>query len=127
MAAPSEWVELTKVNGEIDAQLVAGGLANEDIETHLEKDPGVWRYGASDPFALVTLFVHRDHLDRARALLDETRSELYEFEDVPGPPEPPELPDPFIRNRSLRWWLAALVAGGLVLAMLNSAFSEVVF
>ena len=127
MAAPSEWVELTKVNGEIDAQLVAGGLDNEGIETHLEKDPGVWRYGASDPFALVTLYVHRDRLEDARHLLEETRSELYEFDQDFGPPDPVELPDPFIRSRPLRWWLAAIVAGGLVIAMLRATLSEAFF
>src|SRR5688500_600591 len=109
MASPSEWAELTKVNGEIDAQLVAGGLENEGIETHLEEGPGVWRYGASAPFALATIYVHPDRLGDALHLLDETRSELYEFEQDFGPPDPVELPEPFIRNRPLRWWLAAVV------------------
>lgn len=126
MSAAPEWIELTKANGEIDAQLIAGGLESEGIATHLEKDPGVWRYGASDPFALVTIYVHRDRLVQARKLLNEAPSESYEFDEVEES-EGGELPDPFIRSRPLRWWLGALIAGGLVLAVVRSTLTNLLF
>jgi hypothetical protein len=121
-----EWVELTKANGEIDAQLIAGGLASEGLETYLQKDPGVWRYGASDPFALVSIYVRPDRLGQAQKLLEESNAQSYEFEEA-GPVEFSEFPDPLIRSRPLRWWLAAFVAGGLILALIRSAVPDVLF
>jgi len=121
-----EWVELTKANGEIDAQLIAGGLESEGIGTHLEKDPGVWRYGASDPFALVSIYVRPDQLSDAQKLLKESNAQSYEFEDA-GSVEVGELPDPLIRSRPLRWWLAAFIAGGLILALVRAAVPDVLF
>ena len=126
MSAAPEWVELTKANGDIEAHLIAGGLQTEGIETRLEKHPGVWRYGASDPFELISIYVHPAQLSKAETLLGEADPDAYEFEDTDSPQQV-ELPDPFIRNRSLRWWLAAFVAGGLILAMLRSAIPEVLF
>lgn len=126
MSAGPEWVELTKANGEIDAHLIAGGLESEGIETHLEKHPGVWRYGASDPFALVSIYVRPVHLGKAQKLLGEVDPESYEFEETGTPPQV-ELADPFIRSRPLRWWLAAFVAAGLILALVRSAIPEVLF
>ncbi len=108
------WVELTKTNGEIDAQLVAGGLEAEGIRTHLEKAPGVWRYGASDPFALVTIYVPDDQLVNARALISDPSADHFEFDQPEPPPEAPELPDPFLRSRPLRWWIAALGGGARI-------------
>lgn len=126
MPAAPEWVELTKANGEIDAHLIAGGLESEGIETHLEKDAGVWRYGATDPFALVTVYVRASRLADARKLLSETGPEAYEFESEQST-EGTESPDLLIRNRSLRWWVAALIAIGLALALLRSSIPEVLF
>lgn len=126
MSVAPEWIELTKANGEIDAQLIAGGLESEGIATHLEKDPGVWRYGASDPFALVTIYVHLDRLAQARQLLNEAPTESYEFDEVEEL-EAAELSDLFIRSRPLRWWVAAFIAGGLVLALLRSSLTDVLF
>lgn len=126
LPASPEWVELTKTNGEIDARLVAGNLESEGIETHLEKAPGVWRYGASDPFALVTVYVHEDDVERAERLLRESSPEAYEF-DKSESHDDVELVDPFIRSRPLRWWIAAFIAGGLILALMRSTVSEVLF
>ena len=87
----------------------------------------MWRYGATDPFALVSIYVHPDRLAEARRLLDEASAESYEFEDVSGPPDLVEMPDPFIRNRPLRWWLAAFVAAGLILALVRSSLTDLLF
>lgn len=126
MSAAPEWVELTKANGDIEAHLIAGDLESEGIDTHLEKHPGVWRYGASDPFELISIYVRPTHLPQAQKLLGEADPASYDFEETDSPAEE-ELPDPFIRSRSLRWWLASFVAGGLILAMLRSAIPEVLF
>lgn len=126
MAIAPEWVELTKANGDIEAHLIAGGLESEGIDTHLEKHPGVWRYGASDPFELISIYVRPAQLPQAQKLLGEAAAESYDFEETESPSQA-ELPDPFIRSRPLRWWLAAFVAGGLILAMLRSAIPEVLF
>ena len=126
MSAAPEWVELTKANGDIEAHLIAGDLESEGIDTHLEKHPGVWRYGASDPFELISIYVRPVQLPQAQKLLSEAAAESYAFEETDSSPQT-ELPDPFIRSRPLRWWLAAFVAGGLILAMLRSSIPEVLF
>ncbi len=118
-----DWIELTKVNGEVDAQLVAGSLENEGIPTRLQKSSGEWRYGAADAFVLIAIYVPGDRIDEARDLLDHpTGQEAAGFDidqtfraDVSDASEDPAA-DPFFRSRPLRWWVAALILVGLIVA-----------
>lgn len=119
----ADWVELTKVNGEIDAQLVAGSLENEGIPTRLQKSSGEWRYGAADAFVLVAVYVPDDRVQEASDLLQHPSIEAgpggggIEASDDP-------TADPFVRSRSLRWWIAALILVGLLLAFVQSDVME---
>lgn len=113
-----DWVELTKVNGEIEANVVAGSLENEGIPTRLQKTAGVWRYGAADAFVLIAIYVPEDRLAEAMELVDHPSGAA---DDLEGPDEAldPDA-DPFARRASVRWWVAALVLAGLVLALFQS-------
>lgn len=116
-----EWVELTKVNGEIEANVVAGSLDNEGIPTRLQKTAGVWRYGAADAFVLIAIYVPEERYEEAAALVAHPSGDQFAFDEA-GASEPTESPDanPFPRTSSLRWWVAALVLAGLVLALFQS-------
>lgn len=126
-----DWVELTKVNGEIDAQLVAGSLENEGIPTRLQKSSAEWRYGAADAFVLIAIYVPGDRIDEARELLDHPTGEegaAFDIDqtsilDVSDASEDPAA-DPFFRGRPSRWWVAALILVGLVVAFAQSDILE---
>ncbi len=116
------WSELTKVNGEIEANVVAGSLENEGIPTRLQKTGGVWRYGASDAFVLIAIYVPEDRLEEAAELIDHPAGSDGDY-DSPEAAEEADA-DPFARSTSLRWWVAALVLAGLVIALFQSEVLE---
>lgn len=130
MAAPHDWVEVVKANGEIEAQIMAGSLETEGIDTHVEKATSAWRYGASDPFVLISIYVHEDELERARRVLDEASASDYDFGEMPEPQgdgDVGEMPQPYVRTSSLRWWVAAIVLAALIVGMMQLDFFDVLF
>ncbi|HEX3327154.1 MAG TPA: hypothetical protein VHV50_09170 [Actinomycetota bacterium] len=70
----SEWTQLTRAQGDIDAHLLVGRLNEGGVETRSVKDRqamGSWIYAGSNPWAPVTIFVRRFQLDDARLILME--------------------------------------------------------
>lgn len=120
----TDWVELTKVNGEIDAQLVAGSLENEGIPTRLQKSSGEWRYGAADAFVLIAIFVPAERYAEATEMLDHPAGQ-------PPPEAMDELPagdggpPPFVRSQGVRWWVTAVVLIGLLVALAESEVLDI--
>ncbi|HJR46468.1 MAG TPA: DUF2007 domain-containing protein [Actinomycetota bacterium] len=132
MAPDPEWIELTKTVGEINARLLAGELETEGIRVHLEMASAVWLYGAEDPNKLVTIYVQDEDLERAERLLAEAeagRAEpayevetagILEFEPEPGVYADRERG---LRNRALRWIVAAVVAAALLYGLLANVLN----
>lgn len=123
-----EWIELTKVVGEINGRLIAGELENDGIRAHMEMAPAAWFYGAEDPNRLVTIYVLSEDLERAERLLGEGPAEEEPAETgAPGGPAPagfdPDLViaarESGLRARPLRWLLAAVVGAALLLVFLK--------
>ena len=120
------WVVLLVAADDIDAQLVAGRLAEEDIPTFLDKDRtgyGDYLLGGSNPHAPVTVLVPEEHLAEALELVSG---------DEPSPPETGTFDEPgdveilaarstaFGVLRALRWWVAVLVIGVMIVFLLES-------
>lgn len=117
----TDWVELTRISGEVDANVVAGSLENEGIPTRVEKTAGVWRYGASDAFVVMAIYVPDDRAAEAKELLarlSASGSEQGQTAAEDGGA------DPFVRSRGLRWWVALLILVGLLVAFLQSEVLE---
>jgi hypothetical protein len=112
----SDWVELTRARDDIDAHLLAGRLLEAGIETRAVKDrfaPGAWLYGGSNPWAPVTIMVHRVQLDDARLVLAEISYEAPSA-DTGRTSERRE------RQNPVAWWVAAVVLAALVTAIFVS-------
>jgi hypothetical protein len=103
-----DWIELVRVQDDIEAHLLTGRLEESGVETRLVKDrsaPGAWIYGGSNPWAPVAILVHRLQFEDARLVLAEVSLEGPDA--VPAdPPSPPE-----VRRRALAWWITAIVLG----------------
>ncbi|MGH2699678.1 MAG: DUF2007 domain-containing protein [Actinomycetota bacterium] len=101
-----DWVELFRAANDIEAALLVGKLAEQEIEARSIKDrsqANAWLYGGSNPWAPVHVYVRRHQLDDARILLAEIS---LADDDAPMPRE--EHP----RRRIPRmWWATALVLG----------------
>jgi hypothetical protein len=109
-----DWIELARAQNDIEAHLLIGRLSEAGVETRTLKDrtaPGAWLYGGANPWAPVTVLVHRLQLQDARIVLAEVSLE--------GPSaavhEPPSRPQ--IRRRALMWWIAAIALGLLFTAL----------
>ena len=128
-----EWIELTKVVGEINARLVAGELENEGIRVHLEMEPAAWFYGAEDPNRLASVYVLAADLERAERLVGEGSAldDAIEYEPSESDYETePNHPDVYadrergLRGRPLRWLLAALIGGALIFSLLQGTIFD---
>ncbi len=103
-----DWVELMRVQDDIEAHLLTGRLEEAGVETRSVKDrsaPGAWIYGGSNPWAPVAILVHRLQVEDARIVLAEVSLEGPDATQV-VPPSPPE-----VRRRAVAWWIAAIVLG----------------
>ena len=130
-----EWIELTKVVGEINGRLVAGELENEGIRVYMEMAAAAWFYGAEDPNRLVTIYVLAEDLERAERLLDETQAtapggEVDELGEPAAPSFDPDVviadEDRGLRARPLRWLLAVVVGGALLFGFFKGNILDVV-
>lgn len=104
----NDWVELVKTPNDIEAHLLTGRLSESGVETRTLKDrsgPGAWLLGGSDPWAPVTILVHRLQLEDARLVMAEISLENPPAEREPAPTPPQQ------RRRAVVWWLAALILG----------------
>jgi hypothetical protein len=113
----SDWVELLTAPNEIDAHLLVGRLTEDGVATKTIVDrttPGAWLFGASLPWAPVTVFVRRFQLDDARIVLAEIAVGL----DSPDQEEAGRR-----RGFGLLWWSLALALGALftLLSLAHSA------
>jgi hypothetical protein len=109
-----EWIELVKVQNDIEAHLLTGRLEEAGVDTRTVKDrtaPGAWLYGGSNPWAPVAILVHRLQLQDARLVMAEVSLE--------GPAAPPPVPPspPQVRQRAVVWWVAAIVLGLMFTAL----------
>jgi hypothetical protein len=103
---------LFRAANDIDAALLLGKLAEQEIEGRSVKDrsqPGSWLYGGSNPWAPVLIYVRRHRLEDARILLAEISLAAEE-----GAVDREESP----RRRVSRMWLATAIALGLALSAL---------
>lgn len=124
----SDWTVLLVAADDIDAQLVAGRLAEEDIPTFLEKDRsgyGDYLLGGSNPHAPVSVLVPQERLVEARSLM-AAESPDGEDEAAAVPlDEPPEVlarpTSTFGAMRTLRPWIAVVVVALLLYALLMEA------
>lgn len=123
MSKGPEWVELTKAVGEINGRLIAGELENEDIRVHIEMAAAAWLYGAEDPNKLVTIYVQEEDLERAERLLAGTEGggnaepaydAMPDGDEYAGEVDVLADRERGLRNRPLRWIVAALVIGALL-------------
>jgi hypothetical protein len=119
------WVVLLVAADDIDAQLVAGRLAEDDIPSFLDKDRtgyGDYLLGGSNPHAPVTVLVPEEHLAEALELVSGGEQEREgEFPDEPGDVEIlAERSTAFGVLRTLRWWVAVLVIGVMIVFLLES-------
>ncbi|HEX2235830.1 MAG TPA: DUF2007 domain-containing protein [Actinomycetota bacterium] len=106
----SEWVELTRAQGDIEAHLLTGRLNDAGVETRAMVDrgaPGAWLHGGSNPWATVTILVRRRQLDDARIVLAEI-SLAWDRDARADPPAGSARPR----------WLAAAALGVLVVLSL---------
>ncbi|MFN2586718.1 MAG: hypothetical protein ABR613_01185 [Actinomycetota bacterium] len=104
----SGWVTLLGARNDIDAHLLVGRLAVAGVEGRILRDkgaPSTWLYGASRPWAPVTVMVRRRQLQDARLVLAEVA--LAGPDHDPAPPQEPDWRVPVV------WWAAALVLGTL--------------
>ena len=111
MSAPAResWAKLAVLGDEVEARLLAGQLAEAEIESEIEKAPalGDFLYGSGgNPRAPVTVWVPADELEAAEAVRDELLGLSPWAREPVGPPRPLA----FERWSSLRWWIAAAVA-----------------
>jgi hypothetical protein len=103
---------LFRAANDIDAALLLGKLAEQEIEGRSVKDrsqPGSWLYGGSNPWAPVLIYVRRHRLVDARILLAEISLAAEE-----GAVYREESP----RRRVSRMWLATAIALGLAISAL---------
>lgn len=69
-----EWALLTEAPGSVVAHLIAGRLADDSIESHLDTSnpsPGAWLQPFGDPLAPVKIYVRRFDLEKAVLVLSE--------------------------------------------------------
>jgi hypothetical protein len=107
-----DWVQLFRAANDIEAALLLGKLAEQDIEGRSVKDrsqPGSWLYGGSNPWAVVLIYVRRHQLVDARILLAEIS-----LADDDAPVNREAGP----RRRISRMWLATAIALGLAISAL---------
>jgi Putative prokaryotic signal transducing protein len=117
----SGWTELTRAANDIDAHLLVGRLTEAGVESTTLKDrsaPGAWLYGGSNPWAPVTILVHRLQLEDARLVLAEI--------SMSGPSARPQAPPPApqVRRHALAWWIAALVLGVILTSIALARASD---
>jgi Putative prokaryotic signal transducing protein len=108
-----EWIELVKVENDIEAHLLTGRLEEAGVDTRTVKDrtaPGAWLYGGSNPWAPVAILVHRLQLQDARLVMAEVS--LQAPAAVQVPPSRPQ-----VRRRALLWWVAAILLGLIFTAL----------
>lgn len=127
-ADESDWVVLLVATDDIDAQLVAGRLSEEDIPTFLEKDrSGYVDYllGGSNPHAPVSVLVPQERLVEARSVIAAESPGYEEDAAAAAPDEPPEVlarpGSAFGAMRTLRPWIAVVVVAALLYALLVEA------
>lgn len=124
----SEWTVLLVAADDIDAQLVAGRLSEEDIPTFLEKDRsgyGDYLLGGSNPHAPVSVLVPQERLAEARSLMAAESPDGEEEAAAVPPDEPPEVlarpNSTFGAMRTLRPWIAVVVVALILYALLMEA------
>ena len=124
----SEWTVLLVAADDIDAQLVAGRLSEEDIPTFLEKDRsgyGDYLLGGSNPHAPVSVLVPQERLAEARSLMAAESPDGEEEAAAVPPDEPPEVlarpTSTFGAMRTLRPWIAVVVVALILYALLMEA------
>ncbi|HYP23804.1 MAG TPA: DUF2007 domain-containing protein, partial [Actinomycetota bacterium] len=105
----SGWVRLLRAPNDIEAHLLAGRLNEAGVEARIVREtgaPSAWLYGASKPWAPVTVMVRQRQLDDARLVLAEVSLEapdhVREVAVAPGWRVP------------VVWWATALTLGVLV-------------
>jgi hypothetical protein len=109
----SEWTQLTRAQGDIDAHLLVGRLNEGGVETRSVKDRqamGSWIYAGSNPWAPVTIFVRRFQLDDARLILMEISLQT-DGQGVGGQRRGSASMSPVL------WWATALALGVLFTAV----------
>ena len=104
----SGWVTLLRAPNDIEAHLLVGRLGEGGIEARIVRDkgaPSAWLYGASKPWAPVTVVVRELQLQDARLVLAEVAFAAPDH--VPATPRPRDWRVPVV------WWASALALGAL--------------
>ena len=104
----SGWVTLLRAPNDIEARLLVGRLGEAGVEacTMSEKGaPSAWLYGASKPWAPVSVMVRARQLEDARLVLAEVSFEAPDHVR-PGPPDT-DWRVPVV------WWATAIALGVL--------------
>lgn len=120
-----EWSVLVVAADDIDAQLIAGRLAEEDIPSFLDKDRtgyGDYLLGGSNAHAPVSVLVPEDRLAEAIELLAEDEPDpVLNAGDRLEPGEVEVLArgsSAFGTLRTLRGWIGVVVVGVMVWMLL---------
>ena len=133
MNPESGWTVLLVAADDIDAQLIAGRLSEEDIPTFFEKDRsgyGDYMMGGSNAHAPVSVLVPQDRLAEARSLLAEVDPESAHETGLGGDAEDDPDVGPAVlarpasasdRLRTLRGWVAIVVVALIVYLLLMEA------
>ncbi|HEV2754709.1 MAG TPA: DUF2007 domain-containing protein [Actinomycetota bacterium] len=104
----SGWVTLVRASNDIEAHLLVGLLGEAGVEGRIVRDkgaPSAWLYGASKPWAPVTVMVRGRQLEDARLVLAEVA--------MAAPPHVPPVPQERDWRIPVVWWAAALTLGTL--------------
>ena len=105
----SGWVTLLRAPNDIEAHLLIGRLGDAGVEGRIVRDkgaPSAWLYGASKPWAPVTVMVRLLQLDDARLVLAEV---AYAAPDH----EPAAAESRGDWRVPVVWWVSALALGAL--------------
>jgi hypothetical protein len=108
-----DWTLLTTAGNQVEAHLIVGRLAEEQIETVLDASnpmPGAWLHPFGNPLSPVRVFVRRRDLGRASLLLHEVDHR---------PPDPGASGSPKVRR--LFWLVLGVVLLLAVLEVLDFA------
>ena len=72
MTEPADWVRLTSVSDQYEADLLTGRLESVGIDSRSSKSveaPGAWLTGSQNPFGPIEILVPSDQLETAQGSL----------------------------------------------------------